>query len=179
MQTAAALRSSPIVLLDPAATGKTPDQKRKLTLIEVEGPGGPLEPLVNNTRWDGIEEDSIPPTPVPGAVYDGHANYLTELPRVGSTEVWEIINLTTDAHPIHLHLVQFQILSRRAFRRSTSFSQEPRCRLLWGRAQLLLRIGCHHRTLDVRRNVGIATESVGCIRLEVVPRRAVAGNDEE
>jgi FtsP/CotA-like multicopper oxidase with cupredoxin domain len=110
--------SNPIIILDPAVTGKTPDQKRQLTLLEVEGPGGPLEPLVNNTKWDGIEEGSSPPTPVPGSVPDSHGNYLTELPRVGSTEVWEIINLTGDAHPIHLHLVQFQILNRQAFNAS-------------------------------------------------------------
>jgi FtsP/CotA-like multicopper oxidase with cupredoxin domain len=109
------LRSSPIVILDPVVTGRTPDQKRQLTLVEVEGPGGPLEPLVNNTEWGGIEDGSVPPTPVPGSVYDGHANYVTERPRVGSTELWEIINLTGDAHPIHLHLVQFQILNRQAF----------------------------------------------------------------
>jgi spore coat protein A len=105
----------PIIILDPTVTGKAPDQKRQLTLVEIEGEDGPLEPLVNNTKWDGIEEGSMPPTPVPGSIPDNHGNYLTELPRVGSTEVWEIINLTGDAHPIHLHLVQFQILNRQAF----------------------------------------------------------------
>ncbi|HEX6483254.1 MAG TPA: multicopper oxidase family protein [Ktedonobacteraceae bacterium] len=30
----------------------------------------------------------------------------------GSTEVWSIINLTQDTHPFHVHLVQFQALSR-------------------------------------------------------------------
>ncbi len=30
----------------------------------------------------------------------------------GSTEVWSIINLTEDTHPFHVHLVQFQALSR-------------------------------------------------------------------
>jgi spore coat protein A, manganese oxidase len=30
-----------------------------------------------------------------------------------STEIWEFLNLTEDAHPIHLHLVRFQILDRR------------------------------------------------------------------
>jgi FtsP/CotA-like multicopper oxidase with cupredoxin domain len=38
--------------------------------------------------------------------------WLTELPRVGSTEVWEFLNLTMDVHPMHLHLAQFQILNR-------------------------------------------------------------------
>ena len=33
----------------------------------------------------------------------------------GSTEVWEIANLTGDTHPIHVHLVNVQVLSRQAF----------------------------------------------------------------
>jgi FtsP/CotA-like multicopper oxidase with cupredoxin domain len=53
--------------------------------------------------------------PIADSVPDGRGNHLTELPRVGSTELWEIINMTADAHPIHLHLVQFQLLNRQAF----------------------------------------------------------------
>jgi FtsP/CotA-like multicopper oxidase with cupredoxin domain len=30
----------------------------------------------------------------------------------GSTEVWKVLNLTADTHPFHVHLVQFQVLSR-------------------------------------------------------------------
>jgi bilirubin oxidase len=37
---------------------------------------------------------------------------ITEMPSVGATETWELFNTTEDAHPIHLHLVQFQILNR-------------------------------------------------------------------
>ncbi|MGB8991360.1 MAG: multicopper oxidase domain-containing protein [Desulfobaccales bacterium] len=40
---------------------------------------------------------------------------ITENPRVGSVEVWEIMNLAADLHPIHLHLIQFQLLNRQAF----------------------------------------------------------------
>lgn len=65
--------------------------ERILTLNEVIGPNGPLEVLLNGQKW------SAP---------------ITELPRVGSTEEWTIVNLTMDTHPIHLHLVQFQILNR-------------------------------------------------------------------
>ncbi|MBZ2168786.1 multicopper oxidase family protein [Marinobacter sp. F4216] len=36
----------------------------------------------------------------------------TEVPALSSTEVWEIYNFTGDAHPIHLHLVNFNILGR-------------------------------------------------------------------
>jgi spore coat protein A len=32
-----------------------------------------------------------------------------------STEIWELVNLTDDTHPIHLHMVRFQILDRRRF----------------------------------------------------------------
>jgi FtsP/CotA-like multicopper oxidase with cupredoxin domain len=39
----------------------------------------------------------------------------TENCTIGATEVWEFINLTGDAHPIHLHLVQFQALTRQDF----------------------------------------------------------------
>ena len=38
----------------------------------------------------------------------------TENPGVGDTEVWEIYNFTADAHPIHIHLIQFQVIDRQA-----------------------------------------------------------------
>jgi FtsP/CotA-like multicopper oxidase with cupredoxin domain len=37
---------------------------------------------------------------------------ITENPVEGATEVWEIHNFTEDAHPIHIHLVQFEIIER-------------------------------------------------------------------
>jgi spore coat protein A len=40
---------------------------------------------------------------------------VTETPKLGSTEIWEFVNLTEDTHPLHLHLVRFQVLERRAF----------------------------------------------------------------
>ena len=39
----------------------------------------------------------------------------TENPAVGDTEIWEIHNATGDAHPVHLHLVHFDVLDRREF----------------------------------------------------------------
>jgi FtsP/CotA-like multicopper oxidase with cupredoxin domain len=35
----------------------------------------------------------------------------------GSTEVWSILNLTEDTHPFHVHLVQFQALSRDLYKK--------------------------------------------------------------
>ena len=45
-------------------------------------------------------------------------NYLDDATEViphGTTEVWEIINLTGDTHPIHIHLSNAQVLSRQPF----------------------------------------------------------------
>jgi spore coat protein A, manganese oxidase len=39
----------------------------------------------------------------------------TEDIPAGTTEVWEIANLTADVHPVHFHLVNVQVLSRQAF----------------------------------------------------------------
>jgi spore coat protein A, manganese oxidase len=40
---------------------------------------------------------------------------VTEKPVLNSTEIWSFVNLTDDSHPIHLHLVRFQVLDRRPF----------------------------------------------------------------
>jgi spore coat protein A, manganese oxidase len=40
---------------------------------------------------------------------------VTETPTLNTVEIWTLINLTDDTHPIHLHLVRFQILDRRRF----------------------------------------------------------------
>jgi spore coat protein A len=49
-------------------------------------------------------------------------NYMdpaTEMPRAGSTEIWQIANLTGDTHPIHFHLVNVQVISRQPFESDT------------------------------------------------------------
>ena len=40
---------------------------------------------------------------------------ISEKPRQHTTETWSFVNITGDAHPIHLHLVRFQIIDRRPF----------------------------------------------------------------
>jgi spore coat protein A len=64
------------------------------------------------------ELDSAPPfeNPIMAMINDAHwDDPVTENPRNGSIEIWRIINTTGDAHPIHIHLVQFQILDRQHF----------------------------------------------------------------
>jgi spore coat protein A len=45
----------------------------------------------------------------------GYDEPVTEVVKLGSLEKWRFINATEDAHPMHLHLVQFQILERHGF----------------------------------------------------------------
>ena len=45
----------------------------------------------------------------------GYDDPVVEFPKLGSIERWRFINTTDDAHPMHLHLVQFQILERQGF----------------------------------------------------------------
>jgi spore coat protein A len=113
------LRTPMVRLVDPAAgtlaAGVTADETRQLTLNEIIGAGGPLEILVNNTKWDGKQGDgSVRPDFTPVTV-GNTTDYYSELPNEGDTEVWEIVNLTADAHPMHTHLAQFQLISRQNF----------------------------------------------------------------
>ena len=100
-------------LADPATgapgAGVTVDKTRQLTLNEVMGPAGPLAALVNNSKWAGTDRPDF--TGIPNS--DGSVTYYSELPKEGETELWEIVNITADAHPIHLHLVRFQVIERR------------------------------------------------------------------
>jgi FtsP/CotA-like multicopper oxidase with cupredoxin domain len=44
---------------------------------------------------------------------------VTETPRIGSTEMWRVINLTPDNHPLHVHLTGFQVLHERKLNESS------------------------------------------------------------
>jgi len=70
-------------------------KSRDLTLEELlDENGEPIAALLNGMMWDDT---------------------ITEKPTLNTTEIWRIINLTEDVHPIHLHLVQFNILDRQSF----------------------------------------------------------------
>jgi spore coat protein A len=82
---------------------------RRLALFEGLDEYGRLQPLL------GTAEPTID---VKGNRVNGSLGWfqpITENPRVNDTEIWEIYNATEDAHPIHLHLVFFQIIDRQPF----------------------------------------------------------------
>jgi FtsP/CotA-like multicopper oxidase with cupredoxin domain len=84
-----------------------PDVIRQLTLNEVMDEGGPEKVLLNNTTYEMIHGEGMHEMNMPGIV--------TEKPVEGTVEKWQLINLTMDAHPMHMHLVQFQLVGRQNF----------------------------------------------------------------
>ena len=66
--------------------------------------------------------------PVPKSWMDG----ITENPALGSTEIWEIYNFTADAHPIHIHLVQFEVVNRQDLVTDADGVSAPPARLVKG-----------------------------------------------
>ncbi|HEY6239609.1 MAG TPA: multicopper oxidase [Burkholderiales bacterium] len=82
-----------IPLYNPASAVKT----RDLVLSELDSADpfvNPIMAMINGAHWD---------------------DPVTENPKAGSIEIWRIINTTGDGHPIHVHLVQFQVLDRQPF----------------------------------------------------------------
>jgi len=90
---------------NPGVTTKT----RKVALFEGTDEFGRLQPLLG-TAEPAVDEAGYVVT---GAIA-WHAP-TTENPGLGETEIWEIYNATGDAHPVHLHLVNFEILDRQEF----------------------------------------------------------------
>jgi spore coat protein A len=81
-------------------------------------PPGPISKTRQLILFEGTDEFGRLETHL-GTVTDGALDFedpITENPVAGTTEVWEIYNTTADTHPIHLHLVSLQILSRQRFR---------------------------------------------------------------
>jgi spore coat protein A len=125
---------------DPASTGQvmqfrvgpavspdtsTPPQYLQLPAITPLGAEG-------NTQYLSLNEEAFeqtePPFEGPTAALLGTwdtgtgqpkplfwGDPITENPALGATEVWEMYNFTEDAHPIHIHLVQFEVVGREAF----------------------------------------------------------------
>jgi len=70
-------------------------KKRYVTLVEIMGADGvPAMALLNNRRFDTTDIERV---------------------KVDTVEEWNIINTTADTHPIHLHLIGFQVAERQAF----------------------------------------------------------------
>ena len=105
----------PDQLVLPPRTALGPESvTRQVSLNEVESDEledvGPRAAFLGTLRFEGSE---------PEGVMLRWDDPISENPAIGATEVWEIYNFTADAHPIHIHEVQFEVVNRQPFDEET------------------------------------------------------------
>ena len=124
----------------PAPTRLT---SRKVALFEGKDEFGRLQPLLGTAEpatdsagipinWPATPEyrQAVFPdgtsSPLVGQMEGSIAWHspTTENPAFNSTEEWEIWNMTGDAHPVHLHLVHFEILGRQEINFDTNADED-------------------------------------------------------
>jgi FtsP/CotA-like multicopper oxidase with cupredoxin domain len=97
---------------DPSVPGPLPyigPVNRQLTLNEDFDEFGRLIQTMGTFAQNGFNNQGLPTWGLP------YLAPTTENPTAGSTEVWQIMNLTGDTHPIHFHLVNVQLIQRQPF----------------------------------------------------------------
>jgi spore coat protein A len=82
---------------------------RMLTLNEDFDERGRLIQTIGTSSQNGFNNQDVPTWGLP------YLSASTENPSAGAVEVWQIMNLTGDAHPIHFHLVNVQLIQRQPF----------------------------------------------------------------
>ena len=80
----------PVVPIDPGEATRTRDFVLKRTTLDSCG----------RQQW---------------TINGRHWNDITEVTTLGSTEIWRFINDSGTSHPMHMHLVAFQVLDRDGF----------------------------------------------------------------
>jgi len=105
------------LVLPPVTPLGAPDNVRQITLNEEEST---TVFVVEDSNGDVVLDCNLgepfgPKAALLGTLADGPLLWMdpiTEDPNIGATEMWEIHNFTMDAHPIHVHLVMFQVVNR-------------------------------------------------------------------
>jgi spore coat protein A, manganese oxidase len=124
---------------------------RRVALFEGKDEFGRLQPLLGTVADD-----------LSGATPYTWFQPTTETPALGSTEIWEIYNFTADAHPVHLHLVNFQILDRQDFHYETD-----------GTVPVLQHNGALGQAVNVTEITMTTQTSVGAEYFEAAPKDMV------
>ena len=97
---------------DPSVPGPVPylgKVDRMLTLNEDFDEFGRLIQTIGTFKQHGFNNQG---NPTWGRAY---LDKSTENPKAGDVEVWQVMNLTGDTHPIHFHLVNVQLIQRQPF----------------------------------------------------------------
>jgi spore coat protein A, manganese oxidase len=82
---------------------------RQVTLNEDFDDYGRLIQTIGTFTQNGLNNQGLPTWGL------GYMAQTTENPSAGAVEVWQIMNLTGDTHPIHFHLVNVQLIQRQPF----------------------------------------------------------------
>ncbi len=113
----------------------TPTRTRKVALFEGRDEYNRLQPLLGTAEpatdynGDPIDWPDDPRYASVGLVGQMEGSIAwhsptTENPALDTTEEWEIWNVTADAHPIHLHLVHFEVLGRQEIKFDSNVDED-------------------------------------------------------
>jgi spore coat protein A len=141
-------------------TSRIPDTLRAISRLEES-------PAVKTRLHSLREEDDLLAQPV-RMLLNGLRWHMpvTEQVAIDTTEIWSLVNHTDESHPIHLHLVRFQILDRRKFDR---FIYESQNRVVFTGAPVPPEPGELGWKDTVRADPGMVTRII--IRFEGYPGR--------
>jgi len=106
--------NTPVPASDPDDTVLPSDLKLpKIPRLKATRNLAPRDVVLKETMVEGFEGEDVP-----GEVLLNGYHFMdptTDFIKADTTETWQWINLTVDAHPMHPHLVASQVVNRQAF----------------------------------------------------------------
>jgi len=105
LKSLAGVRRRAIALVERELDGEPNMLTMRELAVAADGDDGPLMSVIDGDKTTRYR--------VVAAQFEDTTTFF---PMLGEHEVWQLINLTGDTHPIHLHLDPFQILARRPIR---------------------------------------------------------------
>ena len=95
-----------IALVEQESSGPGPSMLTMRELAEVAAADEPVLTLIEAVAG---QEDHVSRWRTVATRFEDKTNFF---PMLGVPEIWRLVNLTGDTHPIHVHLESFQVLSR-------------------------------------------------------------------
>ena len=97
-----------IALVEQESSGPGPSMLTMRELAEVAAADEPVLTLIEAVAG---QEDHVSRWRTVATRFEDKTNFF---PMLGVPEIWRLVNLTGDTHPIHVHLESFQVLSRQS-----------------------------------------------------------------